>query len=317
MCVTHTYVYESLTCVMTFKYGTNHSWHTHMCTNHSRVSWRSNMVRITFKYGTDVTCVMTSSNMAWLPHVLPFTATLCEKWLTCDTPLLHTSHNVFKYGMGWLRLVGSIKFYVSFAKEPYKRDNILQKRPIILIDPTHHSHPIWLSRMLPFPAAMCENWLTCDTQLLHTCHDVFKYGMAPSRVAVYCRVVWDMTHVWHSFTCDVTWLLQTWHDSLKCCPVDLCIGLFSYAQVFFHIYRSLLTQLPLLQTWHDSLKCCYLLPRCVRHDSYMTQLLRTCLWLLQMWYNSLKCGTTHSNVAIYCRISLTWLIYDTTPSHVS
>ena len=34
--------------------------------------------------------------------------------------------------MGWLRLVGSLKLYVSFAKEPYQRDYILQKRPIIL-----------------------------------------------------------------------------------------------------------------------------------------------------------------------------------------
>jgi len=34
--------------------------------------------------------------------------------------------------MVWLRLVGSLKSLVSFAKEPYKRDNILQKRPIIL-----------------------------------------------------------------------------------------------------------------------------------------------------------------------------------------
>jgi len=34
--------------------------------------------------------------------------------------------------MGWLRLVGSLKLQVSFAKEPYKRDHILQKRPIIL-----------------------------------------------------------------------------------------------------------------------------------------------------------------------------------------
>jgi len=36
------------------------------------------------------------------------------------------------YIMGWLRLVGSSKLWVSFAKEPYKRDNILQKRPIIV-----------------------------------------------------------------------------------------------------------------------------------------------------------------------------------------
>ena len=34
--------------------------------------------------------------------------------------------------MGWLRLVGSLKLLVSFAKEPYKTDDILQKRPIIL-----------------------------------------------------------------------------------------------------------------------------------------------------------------------------------------
>ena len=34
--------------------------------------------------------------------------------------------------MEWLRSVGSIKVQVSFAKEPYKRDNILQKRPILL-----------------------------------------------------------------------------------------------------------------------------------------------------------------------------------------
>jgi len=35
--------------------------------------------------------------------------------------------------MGWLWLVGSIKLQVSFAKELYRRDDILQKRPIILL----------------------------------------------------------------------------------------------------------------------------------------------------------------------------------------
>ena len=33
---------------------------------------------------------------------------------------------------GWLRWVGAFKSQVSFAKEPYKRDDILQKRHIIL-----------------------------------------------------------------------------------------------------------------------------------------------------------------------------------------
>jgi len=36
------------------------------------------------------------------------------------------------YDMGWLRLVGSLKLEVSTVKEPYKRDYILQKRPVIL-----------------------------------------------------------------------------------------------------------------------------------------------------------------------------------------
>ena len=39
---------------------------------------------------------------------------------------------VYMIDMGWLQLVGSLKLQVSFAKEPYKRDDILQLRPIIL-----------------------------------------------------------------------------------------------------------------------------------------------------------------------------------------
>jgi len=38
---------------------------------------------------------------------------------------------VLERHMGWLRWVGSLKVQVSFAKEPYKRDDILQKRPVI------------------------------------------------------------------------------------------------------------------------------------------------------------------------------------------
>jgi len=44
-------------------------------------------------------------------------------------------HNAADFGepnMGWLWLVGSLKLQVSFAKEPYERDDMLQKRPIIL-----------------------------------------------------------------------------------------------------------------------------------------------------------------------------------------
>jgi len=35
--------------------------------------------------------------------------------------------NQAQYIMGWLQLVGSFKLHVSLAREPYKRDNVLQK----------------------------------------------------------------------------------------------------------------------------------------------------------------------------------------------
>jgi len=38
----------------------------------------------------------------------------------------------YPFAMGCLQSVGSIKLQVSFGKEPYKRDNILHKRPKIL-----------------------------------------------------------------------------------------------------------------------------------------------------------------------------------------
>jgi len=44
----------------------------------------------------------------------------------CDTDYTHMCVR-----MGWRWLVGSLKLYVSFAKEPDKIDYILQKRPII------------------------------------------------------------------------------------------------------------------------------------------------------------------------------------------
>jgi len=46
---------------------------------------------------------------------------------------IHQCYRIHIYiVMGWLRLVDFLKLWVSFAKEPYKRNDILQKRPIVL-----------------------------------------------------------------------------------------------------------------------------------------------------------------------------------------
>jgi len=52
--------------------------------------------------------------------------------------------------MGWLRLVGSLKVKVSNAKEPYKRDDILQKRPIILRSLLIVANPYHLNALGPY-----------------------------------------------------------------------------------------------------------------------------------------------------------------------
>jgi len=56
---------------------------------------------------------------------IAFGVSCLHSQISIDNPFLSVSF------MERLRLVGSLKVQISFAKEPYKRDDILQKRPII------------------------------------------------------------------------------------------------------------------------------------------------------------------------------------------
>ena len=81
--------------------------------------------------------------------------------LDCDWRLrLNDTPNVIGC-MGWLRLVGSSKFQVSFAKEPYKRDYIVQKRPVIsrsiLIEATPYLSTLTI---IPFPRTIAEQFVS-------------------------------------------------------------------------------------------------------------------------------------------------------------
>ena len=68
--------------------------------------------------------------------------------------------------MELLRLVGSFKLYVAFAKEPYKKDRILQKRHMIL-------------RSLLIVATLYYIIVSIHTQATHLditpCHGVVSY----------------------------------------------------------------------------------------------------------------------------------------------
>ena len=86
--------------------------------------------------------------------------------------------------MGWLRLVGSIKLKVSFAKEPYKRDDILQKRPMIS-SILHRSHPIFVS-------CVCERTCVgvcgcaCVCVCVCVCVDVCRHVCACAYALILC-----------------------------------------------------------------------------------------------------------------------------------
>jgi len=95
--------------------------------------------------------------------------------------------------MGWLRLVWSIKLEVCFAKESYKGDYILQKRPVILSSlltvATPYIHVYWHVR-----SVFCI--LTC----IWTC----QIGI-PTRIYIcVSEQIWHMysdVHTW-TLTCD-------------------------------------------------------------------------------------------------------------------
>ena len=91
----------------------------------------------------------------------------------------------------WLRLVGSLQLQVSFAKEPYKRDYIMQ-RPII-------------SRSLLLAVCGSQHWFLCEI-LAHEsmCYNTLRH------TATHCNTLrHTATHsvrYWRMSQCAVTFV---------------------------------------------------------------------------------------------------------------
>jgi len=71
--------------------------------------------------------------------------------------------------MGWLRLVGSLKLEISTVKEPYKRDYMLQKRPVILrslhiVATPYQKRPSYTKRQEALPMANGLHKETCKNK---------------------------------------------------------------------------------------------------------------------------------------------------------
>jgi len=95
-----------------------------------------------------------------------WTSTIWKSWMRSGVapkcmlvwfPLrIHIRLNV----MGWLRLVGSLQTWVSFAKEPYKSDLYSAKETYNFKEPTNRSHPIPLATLLSTFRA--KSWRACE-----------------------------------------------------------------------------------------------------------------------------------------------------------
>ena len=132
-------------------------------------------------------------------------------WSVCGITTTHTrTHVVYLRGetnnthkntrtwriMGWLRLVGSLKSYGSFAKEPYERDNILKTRLVILrslrmvatpyvsAGSQHHTqkHSYALSQGMRVCARVCVIVIS------HT-HTVWTHTRTPTHVITRCGML--------------------------------------------------------------------------------------------------------------------------------
>jgi len=150
--------------------------------------------------------------------------------------------------MGWLRFVDSLKSLVSFAEEPYKRDDILQKRPIflrsLLIVATPYPD---LVACVYMNVSLCLCTCECGCMRMWVCYvthvDVACYmyesnnGIKVSSLV--CRITTSnsvctrvyayvsegcicecfMSHMWMCVWCDRGWCLQ----KCLCVQVLACV----------------------------------------------------------------------------------------------
>ena len=153
--------------------------------------------------------------------------------------------------MGWLRLVGFLKLYFYFAKETYKRDDILQKRLMILRSllnvATPYSSTAW------HDSVMCVTYRiivwhihVCD--VTHSCESHVKLPCVSHSTSI-C-VTW-LVHMWYMTQCCVrhdscifeTWRIHVWQSHQSC---------HMYESVMSHVYLSPVTEQKLVMS-HNNL----------------------------------------------------------------
>ena len=185
-----------------------------------------------------------------------------------------------QYDMGWLRIVGSLKLQVSSAKEPYKRDDILQKRPIILRSLLTVATPYDWGICVTWRSHVCDMAFICVTWLPY----VWRLWLRTHFVAVWHDLVICVTScvmwlrvcvTWYSHMCDVAFI-YVWHGFYMC---DVFDGGGTLWHDVWHDLVMCVTS-PCAMTgayvWRDIVMCVTLRSKCVTWRSHVCDI--TCVW---------------------------------------
>ena len=124
--------------------------------------------------------------------------------------------------MGWLRLVGSLKLWVSVAKEPYKRDSILQKRPIILRS--------LLIVATPY-VTVCHDYVTSSG--VTVCHNLIICWHNMTRL---CVTHWHIVNIITYWFCDMATQTMSHKPCQYVTPTQVAWGIVVCAYIYIYIY---------------------------------------------------------------------------------
>jgi len=102
-------------------------------------------------------------------------------------------------GMVWLWLVGSIELHIFFAKEPYTRDNILQKRPIVVGSIKFHlemTYDLWLTHVCDMTHSYYL-WMNCGRHVKYVTHmNESNIWMSHTKKWVRSYRMSSTSHIW-------------------------------------------------------------------------------------------------------------------------
>jgi len=149
----------------------------------------------------------------------------------------HTSSTYIH--MGCLQLVGSLKLQVSFAKEPYKTDDILQKRPMILRSLLIVAAPY---RYICYANSCTYTYVYMMNESCHTLSVWLGMSHGPHYAHIYTCIhtyMWINTYV---NLCYVNNLHESCHTLSLCRHRYTCIHMYTYIYVNKYIYEFMLCE---------------------------------------------------------------------------